>query len=213
MLSNRQYLGEASAWAKVEKVGEDRVAPPEAVLPAGTIPRIVDPGTFAGVARRLATNKQRSVRNALFPEAALLRAGYVRCGYCGGVMSATPRRRGEPPIRYACTQDHGRGQGRRCGTSLSIALIDRAGWVAAVDNAHHLEDWCRAVGQAGLAQDFAGRREALDLLGVEVRVWDADHAPRYEITFRIDPARRVGAHPTVSERIGGDAAQVVSSAS
>ena len=40
------------------------------------------------------------------PERWLLRAGYVRCGYCGGVTSAT-RQKGEPA--YKCTQRIQRG--------------------------------------------------------------------------------------------------------
>ncbi|CAN5767526.1 hypothetical protein BH23CHL2_BH23CHL2_25040 [soil metagenome] len=50
-------------------------------------PVVIDPVTFDAVQRRLKTNRQRSRRNAQYPEdVALLRAGFAVCGLCGGNM-------------------------------------------------------------------------------------------------------------------------------
>jgi site-specific DNA recombinase len=56
-------------------------------LPEGTIPPLVDAHVAAAVAARLAYNKQTATRNNPDPEAFLLRAGFVACGYCGGSVA------------------------------------------------------------------------------------------------------------------------------
>jgi site-specific DNA recombinase len=61
----------------------------------GIAPAIVTPQEAATVAQRLATNKAHATRNNRNPEAALLRAGFVKCGHCGWAMSVQNARRGE----------------------------------------------------------------------------------------------------------------------
>jgi site-specific DNA recombinase len=67
----------------------------ERVLLPGIAPAIVTPQEAATVAQRLATNKAHATRNNRNPEAALLRAGFVKCGHCGWAMSVQNARRGE----------------------------------------------------------------------------------------------------------------------
>lgn len=58
----------------------------ERVAVAGAAPVLVEPEVAAAARDRLARNKTLSARNNRDPEAALLRGGYVRCGYCGHTM-------------------------------------------------------------------------------------------------------------------------------
>jgi len=82
---NRRYAQSTS-----EKVTVNRDRPPEQQvrLPDGVIPPLVGTATFEAVAHRLERNKAESSRNAANPEAFLLRAGYVVCGYCGAPLTA-----------------------------------------------------------------------------------------------------------------------------
>jgi len=99
MLRHRAYAGIAvgnSTTAK--KVGgkQIRAVRPESehiYLPEGTVPALVSRETYDAIDARLARNKAEATRNSRNPEAFLLRAGFVVCGYCG------------KPIRGVWTKD------------------------------------------------------------------------------------------------------------
>jgi site-specific DNA recombinase len=57
-------------------------------LPEGTYPRILSDELYQKVLDRAATNSALATRNSRTPEKYLLRAGFVRCGYCGYVMTS-----------------------------------------------------------------------------------------------------------------------------
>ncbi len=64
------------------------------------------------------------------------------------------------------------------------------------DRRGEAEEWLRTLrsqlGRVGAAMeslDYKGRRDLLDLLGVSVRLYRADHDPRYEIEAKVDLSR------------------------
>jgi site-specific DNA recombinase len=69
-------------------------------------PPLVSPELWQRANDQLNAGQTGARRNNPHPELWLLRAGYVRCGYCGGVTSAA-RQKGEPA--YRCTQRVQRG--------------------------------------------------------------------------------------------------------
>jgi site-specific DNA recombinase len=99
MLRHQAYAGIAvgnSTTAK--KVGGKQIRDvrPESehiYLPEGTIPALVSREMYEAVGTRLVRNKAEATRNSRDPEAFLLRAGFVVCGYCG------------KPIRGVWTKD------------------------------------------------------------------------------------------------------------
>src|SRR6266699_1905984 len=77
-------------------------------LPAGTYPRILSDEMYAKVLDRASTNSALSTRNSRTPERFLLRAGFVRCTYCGYVMTArtTTNPKGVEYPQYMCPNVH-----------------------------------------------------------------------------------------------------------
>ncbi len=103
--------------------GEERVPLP------GIAPAIVTPHEAATVAQRLATNKAQATRNNRNPEAALLRAGFVKCGHCGWAMSVRNSPGGESnrSASYRCTSRTQRGHD--CPQpQIATSLLDNAVW-------------------------------------------------------------------------------------
>jgi site-specific DNA recombinase len=103
MAHRTAYKGEAFGWGNTKSNGTrpQHFDPEKAIpLPEGTIPPLVDVVTWESVQVILENNKKRAVRSAKNPEAALLRAGYVRCGYCGTTMYPRPRSNGS--YDYVC---------------------------------------------------------------------------------------------------------------
>jgi site-specific DNA recombinase len=112
LLTRSSYAGEHVAYRgryvrRTDRTGyarTDRPADEIVVLP-DVAPALVSEAEFAAVAGRLATNKAQAVRNNRNPEATLLRAGFVTCGYCGQRLSTKRPPRTRPGIshRYCCT--------------------------------------------------------------------------------------------------------------
>ena len=131
VLTQPAYTGEARAlrrrYQKVRGKGyrvEWRPGEEQVVLPEGTVPALVTPAEFAAVQERLGRNRERAARNNRNPEATLLRGGYARCGYCGGVLVAAKAAHGHI---YRCsttsTDRHG------CPHfSISAHVLDAAAW-------------------------------------------------------------------------------------
>jgi len=123
ILTNPAYTGKASAWRHARSGGA------QIALPENTIPALVDDVTFEAVQARLKSNQHTASRNNHDPEAALLRGGYVRCGYCGWAMhvqNSAPK--GRPIVLYRCsrrTKSEGAGE---CAHGISTHLLDAAVW-------------------------------------------------------------------------------------
>jgi site-specific DNA recombinase len=95
LLSHEGYIGSLRAFRTKRERGRDgkyrnptASADLQIVLPADTMPALIDPATFAAVQARRVRNKAESVRNNPDPEGALLRGGHAVCGYCGKVLVA-----------------------------------------------------------------------------------------------------------------------------
>lgn len=129
--TNPAYTGEATAWRFTVRKDRQRgtetvVLRPESeqvALPAGTVPPLVDADTFLAVQERLRLNKVRAVRNNRNPQAALLRAGFARCGYCGRALAAETAPQG---VRYGC--GGGRTDAGPCNHGMLAHLLDSAVW-------------------------------------------------------------------------------------
>ena len=86
------------------------------------------------MAQRLTTNKARATRNNRNPDAALLRAGYVKCAHCGWSMSVRNALEGASNRSgaYRCTsrtqQTHDCPQ-----PTLATNLLDAAVWAKMAD--------------------------------------------------------------------------------
>jgi site-specific DNA recombinase len=121
------YKGKAYGWG-IRKGGAQpqHFDPEKAIeLPDGTIPALVDEATWDAVQVVLTKNKERAVRSAKNPESALLRGGYVRCGYCNSPMYPRPRSNGR--VDYVCkgTKD----VLRTCpGPTIVTHILDSAVW-------------------------------------------------------------------------------------
>ncbi len=77
-------------------------------LPNGTYPRILSDELYAKVLERASVNAALATRNSRNPERFLLRAGFVRCVYCGYVMTTqtTTNRKGTEYPAYLCPNPH-----------------------------------------------------------------------------------------------------------
>ncbi len=135
ILRNEQYTGEARAFRIVaqringKETRRRRATEEQVPLPAGTIPPLIGPATFAAVQGRLDRNKAEAPRNHDEPERFLLRAGFVTCGYCGRSLS-TRLARDRKGNRYAFYRAS-RGNGHEvCGHQfgMSAAQLDAAVW-------------------------------------------------------------------------------------
>ena len=112
ILTTHDYTGRGSSWKGEYDIGGD------------VIPAIITEDEFAQVAAMLKRNKQFSMRNTLDPEAALLRGGFIRCGYCGRVVQTI---RGRNGAVYRC-YGHNDRPGDCPGVSILTHLVDEPVW-------------------------------------------------------------------------------------
>lgn len=136
ILADSQYTGQATAfrtktWKEKGKLRRKKLPPEEwIVLPDGTIPPLVDVGTFEGVQVRLRENRERSVRSCKNPEDYLLRAGFVHCGYCGRTMVVV-KKTADYAV-YGCSK--ARATHASCaGHCIPTANLDAIVWEHVVD--------------------------------------------------------------------------------
>jgi site-specific DNA recombinase len=100
----------------------------------GIAPAIVTESEGAAVVQRLTTNKAHATRNNRNPEAALLRAGFVKCGHCGWAMSVQnpSRSAGARSAAYRCTSRARRGHD--CPQpKIATRLLDDSVWAKVAD--------------------------------------------------------------------------------
>ena len=127
LLLREAYIGVARAQRTIgrrENGQRQRHIRPEAdqiLLPAGTIPPIVSQEVFDAAQERLRTNKLTAVRNHRNPEAFLLRAGFICCGYCGKSIVARSEYRDGTGRRYP-----GRYIAHKHGTECPLVWHDAA---------------------------------------------------------------------------------------
>ncbi|MDP9373493.1 MAG: recombinase family protein [Chloroflexota bacterium] len=280
----------SASYRYIPRAEEERIQ-----LPAGTIPPLISQEDFALVREQLERNKAAAARNNPRPEAFLLRAGFLRCGYCGkaivcGWRDTATGGRSSMPV-YRNQNDHRgcpkfgmdaptldaivwghieavltrpeivaaevarlrqddptvadlSGLDRQCAAvgrkianlTRTIAGVDdddtraalvgeltalgthrrqleeeraavlarRDAWHAVQGQLDSVEDWCRQVAANLGDLTYEQKRQALTALEVRVRLYRADHDPRYEITAAL-PLEISTATPVLVERTTGTA--------
>jgi len=92
-----------------------------------------------------------------------------------------------------------RRQQRSLEAERVAVLARRTGWAEGQRRLADLQRWCQRVSTRLGELTYEQKRLALEALGVEVRVWKADHEPRYVITAQLDletlPKADLGEHP------------------
>jgi site-specific DNA recombinase len=130
MVRHPTYIGEVTAWRwKQEKIkGRGKVQSQrpyeEQVVIPGIAPALVTSGIADAALKRLAMNKQESIRNNRNPEAFLLRGGIARCGYCGSALSAY---NGPTQAVYRCNTT-ARDRHGCPHFAITASLLDDAVW-------------------------------------------------------------------------------------
>ena len=135
ILRNEQYTGEARAFRfedrkeQGKRVKRRRPEAEHVILPAGTIPALIDPETFAAAQDQLARNKREATRNTREPERFLLRGGFIACGYCGRALSARLVKQASGAV-YAFYRANGGAGHEACGHNfgMSSTILDAAVW-------------------------------------------------------------------------------------
>ena len=100
----------------------------------GVAPAIVTQQEAETVAQRLMMNKAHSTRNNRNPGAALLRAGFVKCGHCGRAMNVqnAPEGQFKQSAAYRCNSRS--QQGHDCPQpKIATNLLDNAVWAKVAD--------------------------------------------------------------------------------
>ena len=150
------------------------------VLPHAA-PAIVSEATFAQVQKRLRFNQAASRRRMDFPENALLRGGFMRCGRCGYVMGLHRQKKKakDRPATgfygYRCY--HSRrdfeGGGGSCpgGTIILVEDVDQEVWSKVVIR---LRNHAELFDQARKRVSVKGREEGIEAL--EKLIADYDRA-------------------------------------
>lgn len=176
ILTKEAYTGVARAnQTDSSKKGGRRQRVPrpieeQIVLPEGTVPPLVSRETFAAVQSRLARNKAEAIRNHRNPEAFLLRAGVIRCAYCGRALTTRP----------AYTDSTGKLHHTRYVSTTSHNATCRPVWCDAV--AVDADIWGRVKAILGdpaiIVRELARRRQsdptAADRAAVERALADVD---------------------------------------
>jgi site-specific DNA recombinase len=123
ILHHPSYTGNAQGW--IWRDGGRKLDPRDAIgLPDGTIPPIIDLVIWDAIQERLKRNKREASRNNPRPQDALLRAGFVRCGYCGRSMRVKHVQKGR--IQYCCES---RFDDTDCASPyISARTLDAAVW-------------------------------------------------------------------------------------
>ena len=76
-------------------------------------------------------------------------------------------------------------QKRQLEAERGTILARRESWHAAQERLDSLEAWCRTVRNNLSGGTYEQKREALDIFGARVKLYERHHSPRYEITFAI----------------------------
>lgn len=109
------------------KVSRRKALEDQVPLPNGTAPTLVEPWIWQAVQERLERNKVEAARNNPDPESALLRAGYIRCGHCGGAMAVQKYSKTVRSPTYTCARSRKLPYNCR-GAHISTAILDAAVW-------------------------------------------------------------------------------------
>ena len=155
LVAREAYIGVAQAQrthSPKENGRRRRYVRPEEeqiTLPSGTIPALVSREIFDAAQQRLARNKIAAVRNHRNPEAFLLRAGHICCGYCGKAIAARSEYRDSKGRRYPNCY-----RAIKHGTDCPLVWID----AAELDNAVWQRVYAILTDRQIIAREVAKRR-------------------------------------------------------
>lgn len=121
------YTGEAYGWAweKPPNGGMSQMNLDRAILlPAGTVPPLVDMATWQACQERLRENRKRQLRHTRHNQDAMLRGGLVVCGHCGYNLTT---QYDDGQLHYRCTSRY--RHRTDCTTHRAPAAeLDAAAW-------------------------------------------------------------------------------------
>ncbi len=131
MLKHPVYVGQATAWRWTrERIAGSHIIqrqrdPSDQVVIDGIAPALVSKEVADAARAQLATNKVQATRNNRFPEVALLRSGFARCGYCGNALTVNNGTKGGPAYKCSTTSRDRHG----CPHfGIKTATLDQAVW-------------------------------------------------------------------------------------
>ncbi len=144
IIKNSIYKGEPESLKTIHETVKGKRSPvrtrPENERVKGTAPAIVSPEEWQAANDQLARNRREAVRESAEPELYLLRAGFIRCGYCGGPVTAgriTSRRNNIPS--YRCSPQNKYIYGCPGGGAIAAYKLDTAVWEKAATILTHPE--------------------------------------------------------------------------
>lgn len=123
-------------------------------LPDGTYPALIDEALFKRILERRAANQACAVRANSEPEQYLLRAGFVRCGYCNKPMMAIKHRQN---YVYRCLKG-----GTSHGNAILAHSLDEAIWQWLQQLADHTDLIAKAVELATCSTKIQRDAEAIE---------------------------------------------------
>ena len=173
IFTNPTYMGAATSFKWDTKtdipgkyIGKLKPVEEQMKLPEGTYPPIISEVDFKRLQERLQTNAIDSSRNSRNSDHAVLRAGFIRCGYCKRIMNAGSNNshyvKGKLETReYRCRNKYSGAIELRCkpAPTISIKRIDAEVW--------------NYVGE--IVQDFSLVEEAVKLLRELVKNISEEH--------------------------------------
>ncbi len=171
ILTNPLYTGKVVANKYTKGDGKKIVKRPDSQhIRLPDAPPIVSLDVFEWVNEQLAVNKQDALRNTkdTTQVIGILRAGYARCGICGGSMAV--RRRGDVggttrKPEYACYKKIGNQEVRNNhATTITMDILDHAAWERAVEIIRTPELIRRSIAALREANTSLVDREAVEKL-------------------------------------------------
>ncbi len=138
ILTDKFYKGEGTnrriKWEWIDGKKKSHPHPNPTPLPEGIVPAIVTKEIWYTAQEKLAIAKQEAARRNKEPEQTLLRAGYIRCGYCGRAMTVVRHvtqlsGKKYPTPYYRCGAINTPAS-HKCQTPsiISVQKIDIAAW-------------------------------------------------------------------------------------
>lgn len=125
--SNPIYIGEAYANKYVRVGNTMKKKPQEEWIRLPDAPALIDRETFEAIQEQFAINKQESRRNNKQQELGLARAGYCRCGICGGTMHVVPADNRPNSFAYLCKRKLGNTSiEKNHRTQIHLKTVDAA---------------------------------------------------------------------------------------
>ncbi|MFI5383920.1 MAG: recombinase family protein [Methanosarcina thermophila] len=141
ILHNKFYAGKGAAFVHDWTGGRNnaliRSEEEQVHLPEGIVPAIINEDVYNQIQEKLRLNKLEAARHNPNPEETLLRCGFIRCGYCGNLLSVQ-RNESRGVLNYFCKGSH--RVVKVCkGTKIKVSTTDDAVWAFVGETIQELE--------------------------------------------------------------------------